>query len=690
VVLMCAPGLAMAQGQPVGTSTTPPLLVAARAIAAQKPQVAVAALEAVKPDALLDDHRALLLGEAQLLLGDRARAESLLATIPPQSPLFVEASRAWAEAVAPTRPAEAARRLREMATRDARDLARAAKWLPAAEAARVEDDMLRELPSSPEALSLTSTLGYAKIRARLGKDIVARLENLLDAHENELALSETRLLLAEKSLDPQLVCRARFVEGKALRKLRQYKGALKVLPKTIDSCTAAQNVARARSAQLLEIQVRGIRGELKAMTQNVEALIASDSSHRFADDALLLLAQLQERSGDLDAAKKTYARILAEIPNGDQTGDAAWGLAFEAIKRGKWDEAKPHLTAAIAAPWPEAVDRARARYWLARAAESNKSPETCARFEEAATADGLGFFTWLTLSHVDKTCRTKIEARITQRLSEREPELEEKLAEHASISGTPAYARAIALAKMTPPLERDLGSLRLREWARLELLSLTPGPTDLIAFALALDAIGAHKDAQDILRNPKNGIVDHLPSATTRPAWEAAYSRPFLAEMLAASEAVKLDPLLLTALSREESTFDPNIVSWAGAVGLAQLMPGTAILANFSVFKKKIDLTKLTDPALNLRLGAWVLKDGLKKFGDLVPLGLGAYNGGPGLVLKSLPSEETPFDLWSETVTVRENRRYIQRVMGTWGIYHLLYDRDRPFVAVPATIASRY
>jgi soluble lytic murein transglycosylase len=152
---------------------------------------------------------------------------------------------------------------------------------------------------------------------------------------------------------------------------------------------------------------------------------------------------------------------------------------------------------------------------------------------------------------------------------------------------------------------------------------------DRVALALAFDELGAHKDAQDLLRAPDTGVLDRPPSATTRRAWAAAYSRAFAEEVRAAAEPERLDPLLLTALSREESTFDPEIVSWAGAVGLAQLMPGTAIIAHQAVFKKKLDFQRLTEPALNLRLGARVLDDGLDDFGGLVPLALGAYNGGP-------------------------------------------------------------
>ena len=158
----------------------------------------------------------------------------------------------------------------------------------------------------------------------------------------------------------------------------------------------------------------------------------------------------------------------------------------------------------------------------------------------------------------------------------------------------------------------------------------------------------------------------------------------------AAANAEKVDPLLLYALSREESTFDPQIVSWAGATGLTQLMPATAVGAYATVYRKRLtDLSVLTDPALNLRLGAHVLGDGLRRFG-VVPLALAAYNGGPGLASRTLPrSKAIDFDLWVETISVRETRRYVKRVIGTWGKYRFLYDGESPFIDLPDAIEPR-
>jgi soluble lytic murein transglycosylase-like protein len=84
-----------------------------------------------------------------------------------------------------------------------------------------------------------------------------------------------------------------------------------------------------------------------------------------------------------------------------------------------------------------------------------------------------------------------------------------------------------------------------------------------------------------------------------------------------------LDPRLLAGLVWAESTFVPDAVSSAGAIGLAQLMPGTAAGLGVDPW----------DPAANVRGGAAYLSQQIDRFGS-VELGLAAYNAGPGRVIE--------------------------------------------------------
>lgn len=115
-------------------------------------------------------------------------------------------------------------------------------------------------------------------------------------------------------------------------------------------------------------------------------------------------------------------------------------------------------------------------------------------------------------------------------------------------------------------------------------------------------------------------------------------------EDLARSIAIEegIDPELFIRLVRQESSFNPEARSPAGAIGLTQLMPGTA--ADLGVDP--------TDPVQNLRGGARYLRQQLDRFGS-VPLALAAYNAGPGRVSEygGIP----PFE---------ETQNYVRRILG--------------------------
>jgi soluble lytic murein transglycosylase len=122
---------------------------------------------------------------------------------------------------------------------------------------------------------------------------------------------------------------------------------------------------------------------------------------------------------------------------------------------------------------------------------------------------------------------------------------------------------------------------------------------------------------------------------------------------------------------RQESSFDPKIISPAGAHGLMQLMPQTAAQLAHS---EHIAAAPLSDPDVNMRLGTIYLAGLIKRFGA-VPFAVAAYDAGPHRVQQWL-DEDTPdtnnaaaMTDWIETIPFAETRNYVQRVLENETIY---------------------
>ena len=98
---------------------------------------------------------------------------------------------------------------------------------------------------------------------------------------------------------------------------------------------------------------------------------------------------------------------------------------------------------------------------------------------------------------------------------------------------------------------------------------------------------------------------------------------PYAAEITAAASKHGVDPALLAGLVKQESNFNPDAGSPAGAQGLTQLMPATAA---------SLGVTNVHDPVQALDGGAKYLRQQLDRFGGDVARALAAYNAGPGAV----------------------------------------------------------
>lgn len=136
----------------------------------------------------------------------------------------------------------------------------------------------------------------------------------------------------------------------------------------------------------------------------------------------------------------------------------------------------------------------------------------------------------------------------------------------------------------------------------------------------------------------------------------------------------RLHPALIRAVIKAESNFDPRAVSRAGAIGLMQLMPQTAM---------RFDVRDLYDPDDNVGGGTKYLRQLLDRFHGNLPLALAAYNAGENIV-----------DRYQALPPIDETRQYVKKVLKYYRTFlvrdGVILERpvSQPVPATPATVPS--
>ncbi|MFW6049898.1 MAG: transglycosylase SLT domain-containing protein [Myxococcota bacterium] len=155
--------------------------------------------------------------------------------------------------------------------------------------------------------------------------------------------------------------------------------------------------------------------------------------------------------------------------------------------------------------------------------------------------------------------------------------------------------------------------------------------------------------------------------------WSWADARP-RAHRRVVEEAARrhgIDPNLLFAVMRVESVYQRRIISYAGAVGLMQIMPRTGKRIAAQLERHDFNTADLLDPATNVELAAWYLGSLIRRFDGRLPLAIASYNGGPHNVRRWMRSysPDMPLDAFLERIPFSQTHRYVRRVLTHYAAY---------------------
>jgi peptidoglycan lytic transglycosylase len=139
-------------------------------------------------------------------------------------------------------------------------------------------------------------------------------------------------------------------------------------------------------------------------------------------------------------------------------------------------------------------------------------------------------------------------------------------------------------------------------------------------------------------------------------------------EIAAVAERYDIDPYLLAAVARTESGFDPDAESSAGAVGLMQLLPGTAEWVTGLDGWKGPKNPALKNPQDSLELGACYLAYLFRRFDDPT-MAIAAYNAGPNAVAGWIEKAGGADSFGPEDIQYPETREFVRRVQSSQALF---------------------
>ncbi len=401
----------------------------------------------------------------------------------------------------------------------------------------------------------------------------------------------------------------------------------------------------------------------------LDRLALNFSKSRWRLKALQIAADYFWLQNDVQAYQPIYLVCAESFPLDPGSAECRWRYAFSEYRLQHADAAE--LFQQLLKRFPDSTKTPSALYFLGRSAEK-KLDNSAARawYDEIVTLFPNSFYAVL--------AREKLN--------------EPSLAGAGPALVTVAFLRSIPFAvhdrtwnfvptattRLRNERARLLASAGLDDLAESELRygAKSGGQPELAALALA--ELAEQRQAPDVgIRYIKQLAPNYLRfqiEANTEKFWKLAFPMPYRNFLDQYSRERQLDPFLVAALIRQESEFDPKVISRAHAYGLTQILPSTGREISRKLSLRGFRADMLFTPGVNLNIGTYFLRTLLDRLQGNWEATLASYNAGPARVAKWLSWGEfaEPAE-FIETIPFDETRDYVMGVLRNADLYRRLY-----------------
>jgi soluble lytic murein transglycosylase len=406
------------------------------------------------------------------------------------------------------------------------------------------------------------------------------------------------------------------------------------------------------------------RRRIKTYQSRCDELLKLAPRGPWAEETLWSLARYYLLEDDMGKALHYYGRIAKEFPRSKYYVPAQWRILWDQYRNGRYSEAATGFELA-AREHPNSDELARFLYWGGRSHEkSGHADRAAALYRQVIFGYKNTYYGRQAAQHLSRlrgaeAARTAIEEGRTE----------------VDLSKGLEVIREDRLERVG-----QLMAVGLSDLAETEARRAVAGEDDDTSFLALLAWIhfeqGHYRDAIVAIRRAFPFHVSATGDLLPEAIWKMLYHIRYWDEVERYSKDHNVDPYVVVALIRQESTFNPRVRSRAGARGLMQIMPRTGrTLAR--QHRQRYRTRDLYDPEINIRYGTHYLKEILDRFGGRLDYALASYNAGPHRVKAwtgmdlTLDSEE-----FIEEIPFTETRNYVKLVLRNEMLYRRLYHQS--------------
>ena len=485
------------------------------------------------------------------------------------------------------------------------------------------------------------------------------------------------------------ICKLRLNRAKAIFFRRKYSDAIEALKPVAENCKPAPELSA--EAYYMWGDALKRKAQFEDAVQTLATLRDEFPKSAFADKALYLQAESHRRQNKLAQAVALYRELIENHPKSRNLSNAMWFRAWLHYKTQRYERGLK-LFSDIAERFPGSIDAMQARYWSARILQKRGDNEKAvAQYETIIRKRSLSYYALMSMLRLKEIAPDRLPPLVKNYTHARELDLRKELGglAHAGLAH-PHFAKGVALLKFglfneLAVYEFNAIPSELRKDSAFRwILSMVYLIAEDYHRSLSLPRMRLRREWEN---KPPEGIY----AARWKLAYPLAFHDLVLKYVGHPQQKHPVPSLLLIALMREESSFQPDVESPAKAVGLTQVIPRTGReIAREIEYENTFKPYDLLDPELSIRFGAYYISKLMRKFDGHLHLAIASYNAGPRAAARWLKARgNRPVDEFIEEIPYRETRNYTRRVLKSYGIYRQLYDPDGSGFDLPLTHSEK-